>query len=235
MRIWVSVLLGHSTIQMTADIYSHLLDGDLKVKDELVFDKGTKTNDNFVSKESSDEKFDSVVKAIQALSELSPNEMRRLLETQTQRKPEEHVTPLLRTVSEDENLVERRDKKVIETTQKLESESINLMNNVQGLEGDLCLDSDSKKNGGLERVRTYDLLIRRPITGEYNPSKLLTINNAEQNSSKKSTHFHLQQLLELAISSTSNCSSLAPHGSLPKSNLENTSFKPPKRHGRTKK
>ena len=148
---------------MTADIYSHLLDGDLKVKDELVFDKGTKTNDNFVSKESSDEKFDSVVKAIQALSELSPNEMRRLLETQTQRKPEEHVTPLLRTVSEDENLVERRDKKVIETTQKLESESINLMNNVQGLEGDLCLDSDSKKNGGLERVRTYDLLIRSQV------------------------------------------------------------------------
>ena len=37
----VSVLLGHSDVSITAKVYSHLLDGDLKVEDEfrLGFDK----------------------------------------------------------------------------------------------------------------------------------------------------------------------------------------------------
>jgi integrase len=34
----VSVLLGHSDIAITAGVYSHLLDGDLKVRDEFRFD-----------------------------------------------------------------------------------------------------------------------------------------------------------------------------------------------------
>ena len=33
----VSKILGHMDIQMTASVYSHLLDGDLKVQDELIF------------------------------------------------------------------------------------------------------------------------------------------------------------------------------------------------------
>jgi integrase len=34
----VSVLLGHSDITITAKVYTHLLDGDLKVRDEVLFD-----------------------------------------------------------------------------------------------------------------------------------------------------------------------------------------------------
>jgi hypothetical protein len=35
----VSMLLGHSDIVITSKIYTHLLDGDLKVRDEFLFDK----------------------------------------------------------------------------------------------------------------------------------------------------------------------------------------------------
>ena len=45
----VSVLLGHSDIAITAGVYSHLLDGDLKVRDEFRFDKSaevTKMGEN---------------------------------------------------------------------------------------------------------------------------------------------------------------------------------------------
>lgn len=34
----VSMMLGHSDVQITAEIYTHLLDGDLKVRDEFHFD-----------------------------------------------------------------------------------------------------------------------------------------------------------------------------------------------------
>jgi hypothetical protein len=34
----VSMNLGHSDIQITADVYTHLQDGDLKVRDEFRFD-----------------------------------------------------------------------------------------------------------------------------------------------------------------------------------------------------
>ena len=148
---------------MTADIYSHLLDGDLKVKDELVFDKEEKTNDNFIHRQSNDEKFDSVVKAIQALAALNPKEMRKLLETQTEKKSEELVPRLLRETTDKKILVETRDTKVIETTQNIESENAVLANNAEALESILDLDGSDSKNGGLERVRTYDLLIRSQV------------------------------------------------------------------------
>jgi hypothetical protein len=35
----VSLILGHSDISMTANVYTHLLDGDLKVRDDFRFDE----------------------------------------------------------------------------------------------------------------------------------------------------------------------------------------------------
>jgi len=42
----VSMILGHSDIQITADVYTHLQDGDLKVRDEFRFDNGSRTENS---------------------------------------------------------------------------------------------------------------------------------------------------------------------------------------------
>lgn len=42
----VSMILGHSDISLTAAIYTHLLDGDLKVRDDFQFDKSLQTQNS---------------------------------------------------------------------------------------------------------------------------------------------------------------------------------------------
>lgn len=46
----VSMILGHSDITMTSEVYAHLLDGDLKVNDDFRFDKET-ASENSISVE----------------------------------------------------------------------------------------------------------------------------------------------------------------------------------------
>ncbi len=97
----VSKLLGHTDIQMTANIYSHLLDGDLKVQDELVFDNAEKKPDNSL-KESS---FDSLVLAMKKLSRLKTHELQELLEVQLQKLKDEHAPHVLLGQTENETLI----------------------------------------------------------------------------------------------------------------------------------
>jgi integrase len=62
----VSQILGHSDITLTSEVYSHLLDGDLKVQDEFLFDK-EKTSANI---ESLGEQKDAVEKIVEQLTDV---------------------------------------------------------------------------------------------------------------------------------------------------------------------
>ncbi len=48
----VSMILGHSDIGITSKIYTHLLDGDLKVRDDFTFDRNIDLNNSFNVEES---------------------------------------------------------------------------------------------------------------------------------------------------------------------------------------
>jgi hypothetical protein len=79
----VSKLLGHSDITITEQVYSHLLDGDLRIRDEFHFDNQTEAT-NSVRKDSSDELLRGLL--TQALNEL----------LRTDKTPEERAQQLSR-------------------------------------------------------------------------------------------------------------------------------------------
>ena len=72
----VSKILGHTDIQMTANVYSHLLDGDLKVQDELVFDNAKKNTHSL-----KEDPFLTLVSALKSLKEMGVESLDQLVQT----------------------------------------------------------------------------------------------------------------------------------------------------------
>jgi integrase len=83
----VSKILGHTDIQTTANIYSHLLDGDLKVQDELLFDNPLKEAHH----EKGFADFSLLLKALGNLQNLGVQELNALLELKTREMHESQL------------------------------------------------------------------------------------------------------------------------------------------------
>ena len=105
----MSKLLGHADIQMTAEVYGHLLDGDLKISDQQAFDNGSKAND--INKE---QMFNAFMNAFQSMQAQTSNAVKlanefETRETQVQESKETLARQMLRDYNESK-LVEEFEK-----------------------------------------------------------------------------------------------------------------------------
>ena len=86
----VSKLLGHASIQMTAEVYAHILDGDLKIADQHAFEFTQKQDS--LSKE---EMLKTLIQAMRSLGPFSIEEIASLASEAAQGKEMESVVPSL--------------------------------------------------------------------------------------------------------------------------------------------
>lgn len=96
----VSKLLGHANIQMTAEVYAHILDGDLKVADQHAFEFSQRNDE--LSKE---EMLKTLIRAMRSLGPISVEELAALASEAPRTKEMADTTPSL---SEDKKTVKRR-------------------------------------------------------------------------------------------------------------------------------
>jgi site-specific recombinase XerD len=89
----VSMLLGHKDIAITPKVYSHLLDGDLKVRDEFHFDNSTRKENSGESRDKGSDavNLETLMKTIQLLQkqlEISQKQNSAFAQSGEQKNPE---------------------------------------------------------------------------------------------------------------------------------------------------
>lgn len=90
------MLLGHTDITITAKIYTHLLDGDLKVRDEFRFDKSTQIANSENSRSLENQMAETLSKLVTLLADDRDNAV-------TSEMVARAVRPVLQSVSSNAN------------------------------------------------------------------------------------------------------------------------------------
>ncbi len=152
----VSMILGHSDISITAKVYTHLLDGDLKVRDDARME---------ISK-SAESSADKVAQAVQELVRaLQETPVGTLKNAELSREIERVVKRELQRNAASRAGVQSGDKGTLSAPQLLRDGNEFSVdgNGVSGGAPDFASDIDClafSKNGGPARARTWDLQIR---------------------------------------------------------------------------